>query len=150
MLTCPKCNQSKDVSEFYPSVLKTAYKQCKKCSNTQSREWAANNRDAERARVRKYHAENRERLNEYARWQRFQRKYGVSKDQYVVMLASQEHQCKICDRPLINQGRVCIDHSHKTNKVRGILCDRCNRGIGLLQDNPTVLNKAAQYISASL
>jgi endogenous inhibitor of DNA gyrase (YacG/DUF329 family) len=43
-------------------------------------------------------------------------------------------------------GRPCVDHNHDTGKVRGILCDACNNGIGKLQDDPVLLEAAVRYL----
>ena len=45
--------------------------------------------------------------------------------------------------------RLCVDHDHKTNKFRGLLCARCNRGIGMFRDNPILLEKASTYLRAT-
>jgi hypothetical protein len=42
--------------------------------------------------------------------------------------------------------RLCVDHDHKTNKVRALLCDGCNKGLGAFSDSPALLRKAADYL----
>jgi hypothetical protein len=52
-------------------------------------------------------------------------------------------KCHICDQVL---EKDCIDHDHITGKVRGILCPSCNMGIGLMKDDISVLQEAANYL----
>jgi hypothetical protein len=64
------------------------------------------------------------------------------------MLADQDGRCAICYTEA--NGRMWhIDHCHDTGKVRGILCDICNRGIGNLKDDPKLLRQAAEYLEAA-
>lgn len=68
---------------------------------------------------------------------------------YDEMLSSQGGVCKICGRPdtgRINTRRLFVDHCHKTGRVRGILCYKCNTLIGHAQDDPERLRKAAEYL----
>lgn len=53
--------------------------------------------------------------------------------------------CTICG----DDGDLVVDHDHKTNKIRGILCNRCNKGLGLFRDNPDFLEYARIYLLAS-
>ena len=53
--------------------------------------------------------------------------------------------CTICG----DEGALVVDHDHKTNKIRGILCNRCNKGLGLFRDNPDFLEYARIYLLAS-
>ena len=75
------------------------------------------------------------------------RKYGISKE-HAIKLQSVSH-CEICGVELTksvgNDGRV-IDHCHETKKVRGVLCNRCNRGLGFFQDNQEIIQQALLYI----
>lgn len=72
--------------------------------------------------------------------------YGVNLDDYNKMIFKQENACKICKVKFTNIGDACVDHNHDTKDVRGLLCQSCNRGIGLLKDNIQVLYSAIRYL----
>lgn len=76
------------------------------------------------------------------------RNYGIGLDEYERMLEEQQGVCAICglEQNSKRNTRLCVDHCHDTGSVRGLLCDRCNRGIGLLQDDYRILNKASDYL----
>lgn len=77
-----------------------------------------------------------------------QRKYGITAEEYADMVARQNGVCCICGKP--PQGkytRLSVDHCHKTGRVRGLLCNRCNRAIGLFEDDPRLITVAAAYLS---
>jgi hypothetical protein len=68
-------------------------------------------------------------------------------DTYSKLFEDQKGVCAICSSP--ENGRykhLSIDHNHETGKIRGLLCNNCNRGIGLLRDNAELLRKAAMYV----
>ena len=54
--------------------------------------------------------------------------------------------CEICDRILGSGRDRAIDHCHDTGKIRGVLCNECNRGLGLLKDNKEILSNAIKYL----
>ena len=72
--------------------------------------------------------------------------YGLSEADYKALLLAQNNSCAICELACKTGKRLAVDHNHSTGKVRGLLCDSCNRGIGFLQDNPSLLREAALYI----
>lgn len=79
--------------------------------------------------------------------------YGISLEEYNKLLEKQNGKCAICNLTpeVCNKGRyLCVDHNHQTGKVRGLLCNTCNRAIGLLKDNTEVLRRAAEYIDADV
>jgi len=88
--------------------------------------------------------ESRKKRSEKARWARIKKEYGMSKFDVTKMLNKQKCQCRICSISI--QGGYHIDHCHKTNKVRGLLCQKCNQAIGLLKENESLFFRAAQYI----
>lgn len=90
---------------------------------------------------------------DYARRASRLRKYGLTPEGFDALLAAQGGRCAICrtDKPSGNRVRTwCVDHDHETGHVRGLLCAHCNRGIGLLQDDPEVLRAAARYIEVHI
>lgn len=81
------------------------------------------------------------------------RKYGITVERLDEMMIEQNGLCAVCEGPStkIHHGSqkvmdLCVDHDHETGKVRGLLCDRCNRAIGLLQDSAANLRRAAAYL----
>ena len=75
-----------------------------------------------------------------------QREYGLSTEDVEEMLKSQEGNCKICKTDLSDLKYFCVDHCHKTKKVRGLLCNTCNRALGLFKDDLNVLERAVDYL----
>jgi len=76
-----------------------------------------------------------------------ERDYGITITQYDTMYEEQQGRCKICglDQERLDR-RLCVDHCHVTGKVRGLLCDPCNRLLGQAKDRIHVLLKAAEYL----
>lgn len=76
------------------------------------------------------------------------KKYGITPGDYDQLLAEQDGVCAICAQPESIEGRVlAVDHDHQSGAVRGLLCGRCNRAIGLLLDDPELLTRAANYLT---
>lgn len=69
----------------------------------------------------------------------------ISKDDFKSLWDKQDGVCAICSDTLI-ESKCCVDHDHKSGNVRGILCVKCNSGIGMLQDSPMVLAQASTYV----
>ena len=78
------------------------------------------------------------------------KKYGVTPGEFQNMLASQDSKCIICGKEHLSPHSLCLDHNHKTNTIRGLLCHRCNLGIGHFFDSPATLRKAAEYLEQAV
>lgn len=75
-------------------------------------------------------------------------KYGLTLDAYNAILLTQNNACAICKIDASSDIRALrVDHDHITKKVRGLLCHRCNTGIGLLRENPETLKAAIEYLA---
>jgi len=81
------------------------------------------------------------------------RKYGITEADYERMVIEQDGKCAICrtDTPPIHNtsgspSRWHIDHDHKTGQVRGLLCFKCNQGLGNFSDNVEALRGAVNYL----
>ena len=127
--TCPACKIEKDWEEYSISKTRgTPQNYCKPCS---------------KERGKKYY-----KYNAHKDWVRkLMSKYNLTEDGYLLIYKSQEGYCAICT---IHQDsldrRLCVDHCHDTNKVRGLLCDSCNTGIGKLGDKAEGVRKALKYL----
>lgn len=86
-----------------------------------------------------------------ARASALRRNYGITVDEYDEMLYKQNGVCKICGGIETSSNkwgikRLAVDHNHDTGKVRGLLCNNCNRGLGLLKDSTELLSNAIKYL----
>lgn len=74
------------------------------------------------------------------------RKYGITIEEYEVMLAKQNGKCAICGQ-VAGKKNLAVDHCHDTLKIRGILCENCNRGIGMFKHETKRLESAISYLA---
>lgn len=77
-------------------------------------------------------------------------RYGLSLEQYDEMLQAQGAHCALCGCADQRGLKLAVDHCHTTGVVRGLLCTHCNTAIGLLKDDPDLIEKAAEYVRAHL
>ena len=72
------------------------------------------------------------------------RLYGVSDEDFQAKLKEQDYRCAICRE--VSSQTLCLDHDHETGKLRQLLCQDCNRGLGMFSENPERLRAAADYL----
>lgn len=120
-----------------------------------NREHYYNNKDKyiERAKNRYNEIKNDpEKLEvfKYNQWVTYlKNKYNITITQYNSLLEKQNNKCLVCKNEFNNTtkgNKACIDHCHKTNIVRGILCSNCNAALGLLKENTSILENMINYI----
>lgn len=92
----------------------------------------------------KYKTEHPEKARIWARNYTLRKKYGFEQEDYTKLFAAQKGQCAICN--CIQVDPLCVDHNHKTGKVRGLLCHACNLGIGKFNDDPELIERAILYL----
>jgi len=141
--TCKRCGKVKFTTQFHKTKKKSNrnylgfttyhYANCKDCSKFDSAEWRKKN--------------SRTAISSAAALSRRVKVYGITEAEYIEMYKNQNGKCGVCGVPAIELDRsLAIDHCHSTDKVRGLLCSKCNKGIGLLGDNSVILEKALEYI----
>jgi hypothetical protein len=113
-------------------------------------------------RKRAHREDNREEHTRRNREWNFRRKYGITVAQYDAMRTAQDYRCAICQRHENDLPRkpsrrtsdglqtmgsaLVVDHCHQSNRVRKLLCFKCNQGIGCLEENLEYLIAAYQYV----
>jgi hypothetical protein len=70
------------------------------------------------------------------------KRYGISLEEYGQMLKVQDGRCKICNKEKV----LHVDHCHASNKIRGLLCQHCNNGLGCFKDDPILIDRALEYL----
>lgn len=136
-MMCTKCLEIKPLDRFaFRNETKGYRKQCKDCIS-----------DA-RKKQPKYglwYKANKRHVAEYMKFFKIKKLYGITKEQYTAMAALQNGVCLICK---IKPKCLVIDHCHKTDKIRGLLCNLCNVGLGAFKDNSKFLIEASKYLEA--
>lgn len=131
MKICIKCQKEKDISEFAIKRGKPSGT-CRECHNAYQREYYNDPEKGEK---------HRQRLRERAPQKRAA-KYGLSVESVEFIFACNSGMCELCNK----REATCIDHDHETGRVRGVLCQACNTGLGKLGDTVESLEKAIRYL----
>ena len=140
MKMCTVCKVAKPFEDFYDG-----YKAKKQRDVVNKKYPHSRCKDCDHARVKVYHKNNRAKVTKQQLISHRRREYGLTEEEYNNMVLSQNNMCAICNKP--SDRTLHIDHDHVTGKVRGLLCFNCNLGIGLLQEDLVVLNRAIEYLS---
>lgn len=146
MKLCVECLEKKPETEFYRQKSARAGHRrviCKVCCNQKHKDYVERNKDILNARRRAAYQANKGPAIAF----NLKRFYGLSLADYDKLFKAQDGRCKICsDHQDTLERRLDVDHNHRSGKVRGLLCIRCNRGIGLLKDDVKVLQAAIRYL----
>lgn len=140
---CRRCAIIRPPSEFWagPRNKDGLTSWCKECMRWSNRRHYYRNQEKRKAYAAEWTRQNPERARQTRR-KRALKSYGLDAEAFRALSAEQNNACAIC----LVQEELVIDHCHETGVVRGLLCQRCNKGIGLLAENPTVILRAAAYV----
>ena len=167
MKKCTKCGIEKLLSDFGTRKRNSTGKRgtCKDCEkkyrdvflsnpinkskyNKYAMQYYWNNREKMLKRQDIWRRANKEHRFNYQRGRSLLKNYRMTQIQYDAMALAQGNKCKICnsEKPGHNSKYFYVDHCHKTNKVRGLLCTHCNMAIGQFSDNSESMRRAALYV----
>ena len=111
--------------------------------NQQSREYRQRNEKYIKEQQKEYREKNPNKNRNY----QLKRNYNLTPEQYDEMYSNQHGRCAICG---VHQSELAfnlaVDHDHETGEVRGLLCRKCNSGIGYFKDDMELINKALDYL----
>lgn len=162
---CTMCGLEKPLSDFNnrkeSNDLLTP--RCKKCNVIARDQWRKRNKDFVLQASREYRTRNRDRIiktakrwcqthREVLRFRHLKNTYGLTREGYESLLRQQNGVCAICNKPetaKTNHGHLrnlSVDHSHKTGKVRALLCSVCNRALGYVKEDLKILSNMRDYI----
>lgn len=143
---CLKCGEIKTLTDFYKSLDGKYGREswCKACRSTATKKHRKRLKLDPQWAQRRYECHRKEHM----------KKYGITRDEYMVMHAAQNGLCAICGKPETAKRRgnkklakeLSVDHNHRTGKVRSLLCGRCNNGIGNFCENVDFLKSAISYL----
>jgi hypothetical protein len=121
---CRDCQTERPLEDFHPTQ-----PYCKPCMNVRWSKW--------------YNSKE----HEYKRKRRLKINYGITHEEYESMFEARDGLCDICKRPESFRGTLLsVDHDHETGKIRGLLCNNCNRALGLIGDSLEQAQRMVSYL----
>jgi hypothetical protein len=132
------CGQDKDLScyrnrgGYQKHLLKS---RCNTCLYKEHKKWIEANQD----KVKEYRSKDSWTLAKRCS------RNNINPEDLINVYQKQKECCAICNKH-ISLSDSAIDHNHSTGEFRGVLCKKCNRGLGLFEDSPTILKNALEYL----
>jgi len=150
--TCAKCKTEKTKEDFYKNKsepLGISYT-CKPCARQYNLDWKTKNPGKNNIATKKWSIRNPDKKYTH----KLKRDYNITLEQFNALLKGQNFLCCICsveiEKPYIAKKlgikTAHVDHDHKTGKIRSLLCDLCNKGLGFFKDDCNLLKNAIKYL----
>lgn len=144
---CKKCTVEKPRTDFHKHHgVAGGYPHCKACVSDINKAWREANPGIRKPYMKLWYGEHKENRRNYNLVQN----YGITLEEYSRMLEAQAGVCAICKQPPSKKNNhamsLHIDHCHTTGRIRGLLCNKCNSGIGFFQESEELVTKAANYL----
>lgn len=146
---CTKCNTVKPVNQFgvrtrasgktYPR------NHCRDCEAAYASKYRKVYKDKWLKTKRAWYAKHPEERT-YTKWRSFARKNGIDPNAVIKYIKWHPNQCDICSKPSKDGKSLHVDHCHDTNDIRGMLCDNCNKALGMFQSNTGIMKSAIEYL----
>ncbi len=144
--TCTKCKNNKKLTDFFKDKSKkdSLRPSCKQCSNE------VNKRRPDRLeKMKLWRVKNKEAVKHND----LKTAFGIGLVEYNKMLLEQQDKCAICKNPetafiksLNKTKSFSVDHCHKTGRIRGLLCGKCNTALGLFKEDVSIMKLAINYL----
>jgi hypothetical protein len=161
---CNICHVSKDTTEFpkHPYGKFGVTRRCKICTSIAKKLYRS--RPEVKEATRKYEQRTQEKTNlYYKKWNstdigkasrrltnrkaKLKFSYNMTLEEFNRMLETQKYSCALCGNTFsTNTKHIHVDHSHKTKKIRALLCSYCNPGLGNFKDSINLLERAIEYL----
>jgi len=151
---CNVCLKTKSLTEFYNDKSRSLGKSytCKICKNTKVIKYRSSLSDevllergltTNKIRRSRYYKKYK---NTTIKESLLRTRYGITSEILEKMKIDQNYKCKICGKSVT----LVVDHCHKSYKVRGLLCNNCNSGLGMFNDNIETIKNALKYLENNI
>ena len=148
---CIVCLKSKSIDQYWKnSKSKDGYKAfCRECGSEKYKLWKKENPqrvyELHKQACDKWRKTHPEKARLSCKRYRVKKRFGLTPEEYDKLIKT--GVCEICGCTPI---KIHLDHCHITSRIRGILCPKCNRGLGHFNDDSSLLMKAVQYLQSPL
>lgn len=144
------CKKHGELDKKYIMIREGKYLRCKLCVFERNNRWRKNHPNKVKEIKRNTYLRH---IGKYSR-EAILRKYkNITREEYEKLLEYHNNKCGICNREETRIARkdgtaspLSIDHDHKTGKIRGLLCNQCNRALGFFEDSISSLTNAIDYL----
>lgn len=133
------------IQEYINKVVSERKQNARAAKGTYMKGYSRANAEAIKVYNRNYYKENRKAFLSY----QLKYEYGITDKERDALIEAQGGKCKLCGKPGHNgkrEAKLYVDHCHETGAIRGMLCHKCNGGLGALGDNEEGLLKALAYV----
>lgn len=145
MKKCTSCKEEKLLQYFYfKKLIKRYESKCKKCHNTISNQYYKIHKNSIRIYQKKYRKQNFEKIKVEKRKWHLKKYYKLTIEEYEFMKQQQDNKCLCCGEV---KEKLVVDHNHVTEKVRSLICNKCNVLVGYLEKDNKAIKKAQNYIN---